>query len=110
MSIDFLKLTQSGLSFLIPELNRRDAEEALVDLAAPFTIRSGTQVVMVHAVNMRDEEGLIARIVSSAIASGALIEHLSDMHDRVLIVTDEDGAAKLVERFQAEVTGGNHAH
>src|SRR5579863_2742492 len=71
VSIDFLKLTPSGLSFLIPEGQSEAVEQALKKCEIHTTVRPGRSVVLVHAVNMRDEEGLIARIVQEVIASGA---------------------------------------
>lgn len=95
VSIDFLKFTPSGLTFLMAEADSARVESALAGTTARVGLRSDQAMVMVHAVNMRDEEGLIARIVSAAIASGARIDHLGDMHDRLLISTSRDGARTI---------------
>jgi aspartate kinase len=97
VSIDFVKLTPSGMAFVIPEESAEQVERALTDLSVKFSIRRGRTVVLVHAVNMRDEEGLIARILERAIGSGARIDHVGDMHDRVLMVLESADAGRVVE-------------
>jgi aspartokinase len=100
VSIDFLKLAPTSLSFLVPQDRAAALDEALGRIGAKYEIKSPRSVVMVHAVNMRDEEGLIARIVSSAIGTGLTIEHLGDMHDRMLIVLESSDAAKLTQHLR----------
>lgn len=103
ISLDFLKLTTSGLSFLVTADQSDVVRQTLMDQAPEVAIRPDRRVVMVHAVNMRDEEGLIARIVAAAIASGAQLEHVGDMHDRMLIVTDGAGADLLSTAIRARL-------
>ncbi len=105
VSVDFLKLTPSGLSFVISENNSSDIEKALGPLNYHCTIRKDRCVVLIHAVNMRDEEGLTAQVVQKAIASGAIVDHISDMHDRMLIVADKKFTSTLQELFQEETHG-----
>lgn len=95
ISIDFLKLTQSGISFIIPADRSEQTEAALGATDFRFTVRVGRAIVEAHAVNMRDEEGLIARIVRSAIDEGVELDHIGDMHDRVLMVVPEAAAQRL---------------
>lgn len=52
------------------------------------------------AVNMRDEEGLIASIVQQAITSGGKVSHLGDMHDRLLLVVESKDADKIADQFR----------
>jgi hypothetical protein len=49
---------------------------------------------------MRDEEGLIARIVEQAIATGTSVEHVGDMHDRLLLVVATEASKSLVPSLQ----------
>lgn len=105
ISVDFLKLTQTGLSFLIPQEKAELAESTLKEFGAQYEVSGERSIVMVHAVNMRDEEGLIARIVSSAIRSGVEVEHLSDMHDRMLIVCPSVQADRLKSELSS-IQGG----
>jgi len=100
ISIDFLKLTQSGLSFLVAEGRSEDIEAALSPLELHFSIRKGRSIVLVHAVNMRDEEGLIARIVRDVILSGATVSHIGDMHNRMLMVVDSAEAERVADQFR----------
>jgi aspartokinase len=104
VSIDFLKLTPSGLSFLIPDSQSDSVEKALgCGEGVHCTVRPGRSVVLVHAVNMRDEEGLIARIVREIIASGARMDHISDMHDRVLVVVHTEDADPLRQWLESHL-------
>jgi aspartate kinase len=103
VSLDFLKLPQDGLSFVVNSEETGRVEEALKALGVHFDLHADRAILLAHAVNMRDEEGLIARIVSEAIASGAEIDHLGDMHDRVLIVTDTAGAEMITHRIRTNL-------
>jgi hypothetical protein len=80
-------------------------DSALAALGCSYAIKSPRSIVMVHAVNMRDEEGLIARIVSAAIGSGLTLEHLGDMHDRMLIVLESGDARKLAGVIESQLLG-----
>lgn len=112
VSIDFLKLTPSGLSFLIPESHCDAVASALKDCDVHTTVRPGRSIVLVHAVNIRDEEGLIARVVQEVIASGARMDHISDMHDRMLVVVHTEDADPLRRRLESnlvDASGGGRA-
>jgi len=103
ISLDFLKLTTNGLSFLVTADQSGAVQATLEGQAPELSVRQDRRVVMVHAVNMRDEEGLIARIVAAAIASGAQLEHVGDMHDRMLIVTDGPGATLVSQAIRSRL-------
>lgn len=100
ISIDFLKLTENGLSFVAPESLKGQLESVLEETKARFGLRSGRCIVLAHAANMRDEEGLIARVVSEVIGTGVEIDHLGDMHDRVLLVMDASDGKKVAQRIE----------
>jgi aspartokinase len=100
ISIDFLKLTPSGLSFLVPEQDANIVDEALKPLGMHFTVRHDRSIVLVHAVSIRDEEGLIASIVHTAIANGIRIDHVGDMHDRMLMVVQKQDADRLASHIE----------
>lgn len=103
ISLDFLKLTPGGLSFLTLSGEQDKVKAALDSKGANYAVNEGRCIVLAHAANMRDEEGLIARVVSEVIGTGVAIDHLGDMHDRVLMVMDSgDGervAARIKERL-----------
>jgi aspartokinase len=101
ISIDFLKFTPNGLSFLVPSGRSDDLERALKAIGVTYTLEADRSIVMVHAVNMRDEEGLIAGVMAVAINAGARLDHASDMHDRMLLVASASDAERLVERFNS---------
>ena len=104
ISLDFLKFTPDGMSFLVREEKGGKVKDCLKDTQSDVTVLEGRHVVMVHAVNMRDEEGLIASIVLQAIRSGASIGHVSDMHDRVLMVVSKEDSKRLKEQLEGNLT------
>lgn len=99
VSLDFVKLTTHGISFLVLEGQSDEVAAALGQLGCTYTIGGGRSIVLVFAVNMRDEEGLIAGIVRRVIASGVRVDHLGDMHDRVLLVVESADVERVVESF-----------
>ena len=109
VSIDFLKFGQSVMSFVAPESDHDALQKALASCDCESSLEKGRCVVTVHAVNMQDEEGLVARIVSEVVASGEDVDHIGDMHDRLLLVTDSETgerlAVRLRERIPEEVVG-----
>jgi aspartate kinase len=102
ISLDFLKLTPTGLSFIIPAENTDLIDVTLTNEGFAHQLAIGRGIVLVHAVNMRDEEGMIAGILRRVIETGITVDHASDMHDRILIVTD----AAQAERFKTLIEEG----
>lgn len=103
VSIDFLKFTPSGLSFLANEDALGVLEATLTTVSETFSVRADRCVVLVHAVNMRDEEGLMALVLAAAIGVGAEIEHIGDMHDGLLLVVPDEFGDALAERLRADL-------
>lgn len=106
-SIDFLKLSPSGLSFLVAEDRAELVKNALNGNGFANSVISGRSIVLVHAVNMRHEEGMIASIVEKVIASGANVDHIGDMHDRLLMVAKDADAERLAASFKDSLVGEN---
>lgn len=106
ISLDFLKLSPSGMSFLVPEDKSEAVHNAISACNVHFTIRQSRSIVLVHAVNIRDEEGMIANIVATLIATGASVDHLGDMHDRMLMVLHTEDVERVAESFQAQLMNG----
>ncbi len=102
ISLDFLKLTPTGMSFVIPANQTQTISDTLSKEKISNELATGRGIVLVHAVNMRDEEGMIAGILRRVIETGIKVDHASDMHDRILIVTDESQA----ERFKLLIEKG----
>ena len=100
VSIDFLKLTTDGLSFVVPEALSDAAGEALANLKFPLETSPNRSVLSAWSPNLRDEEGLAARLVSAVIASGARLDHVSDMHDRILFLLDQADAEKATQAIR----------
>ena len=96
VSIDFLKLTTDGLSFVMPDDSHHLVEAALGQVGVKVESRSGMAVLMAYAVSMRDEAGMVASIVSQVIASGASVVHMGDMHDRLLLLMTESEATNAL--------------
>lgn len=100
ISLDFLKLSPSGMSFLVPEGSAEAVQKAIEPCRFHFTIRQPRSILLVHAVNIRDEEGMIANIVQTLIATGASVDHLGDMHDRMLMVLRTEDVERVADRIQ----------
>jgi len=100
ISIDFLKFTQEGLSCVVAQEDAVRIQGALEGVPGRVSVLPDRSILLVHAVNMRDEEGLAARVVSLAIASGAPLEQIGDMHDRILIVTTAEGAVRIQSELE----------
>lgn len=105
ISIDFLKLTGNGLSFVAPEALQNQIADILERSQVRFSLLSGRCIVLAHAANMRDEEGLIARVVSEVIGTGVEIDHLGDMHDRVLLVMDSQDGERVADVIRERLIG-----
>jgi hypothetical protein len=63
-------------------------------------VRHDRSIVLVHAVSIRDEEGMIAGIVNTAITNGIRIDHVGDMHDRMLMVVQREDADRLASHIE----------
>lgn len=103
VSIDFLKFGQSAMSFVSPESSHDSLKRALESCDCESSLEKGRCIVTVHAVNMQDEEGLVARIVSEVIASGVDVDHVGDMHDRLLLVTNSSTGEVLAQRLRERI-------
>lgn len=103
VSIDFLKFGHGAMSFVADETDHAKLQNALAGVKATVEIEGGCCIVSVHAVNMQDEEGLVARIVSDVIASGENVDHVGDMHDRLLLVTDSETGERLVTTLRDKI-------
>ncbi len=103
ISIDFLKLTPSGLSFIVPEDQAEQVQTALQPCGVRFTIRRSRSIVLVYAVNIRDEEGMIASVIKQTIATGATVDHMGDMHDRMLMVVPTEHVERVTEQFRVSL-------
>lgn len=100
ISIDFLKLTENGLAFIVTDDLAGAIEEVLNAAGVRHKVWSGLSTVLVHAVNMRDEEGLIAGIVQQAVSGGGRLSHIGDSHDRLLLVVETEGADRIAQQFR----------
>ena len=103
VSIDFLKLTPYGMSFVAPADRAEDLEKALSGGSAKASVSTDRSIVSIHAVNIRDEEGLLAEVVQEAIALKAQIDHVGDGHDRLLLVVGDSDAARIERHFKQKI-------
>lgn len=99
VSIDFLKLTPRGFSFVAPADRAADVERVLPGAQ----VARDRSIVSIHAVSIRDEEGLLADIVREAIALGVQIDHVGDGHDRLLLVVGDADATRIERHFRGKI-------
>jgi aspartokinase len=91
------------MSFVIPS-DRTSVIQSTFDAAKlQFQMVTDRSIVLVHAVNMRDEEGMVAGIVRRTISAGIAVDHVTDMHDRMLIILPKENATKLQQLIEKEV-------
>ena len=100
LTLNFVKLTPAGISFLIREEIEPEIEALLKRHNYEVEIIERRSVVIAHAPNMRDEPGLIAKIVRVTIESGVDIDQVGDMHDRVLLMVPSKEAERLTGILQ----------
>lgn len=103
VSLDFLKLTPTGMSFVIPSDRTGDIQKTFEQANLQHQMVTDRSIVLVHAVNMRDEEGMVAGIVRRTISAGIAVDHVTDMHDRMLIILPKENATKLQQLIEKEV-------
>lgn len=92
ISIDFLKLSPDGFSFVVREEIASRVQEALCSNGFDAKVLKNRAIIEVSAPSIREEEGLIARIAEFIVRNRANIDSVGDMHSAVLIVVDADSA------------------
>jgi aspartokinase len=102
ISHKYLQLTRSGLAFIITE-EQVDAIRIALD-GRPYELNLERSIVLVNAVGMREERGMIASILQAAIASGVQIDHIGDMHNKMFMVVRGDVAEETAERFREQLS------
>lgn len=100
ISHKYLKLTQDGLAFIIREDQCEQVSTVLGNARIPFELNEGRSVVLVKAIGMWEERGMIASVLEAAIASGVHIDHVGDMHDRLFLVVQGELAEKTATNFR----------
>ncbi|MBS1720305.1 MAG: hypothetical protein JST35_07660 [Armatimonadetes bacterium] len=101
ISIRFAKLSPTAISFLGESGAFASLRSALAPLNVEVTVQDDCAMVEVAAVNIRDEEGLLAQVLARAFASGIQILHIGDSHDRVFFVVHEADAERLKAALDA---------
>ncbi|MFN8139467.1 MAG: hypothetical protein U0R49_06690 [Fimbriimonadales bacterium] len=107
ISLDFLKLSLDGFSFVVPESRGEAVRDVLRAAGLEAELFTNRSILTVCAVNIRDESGLVARIAQTVVQSGAAIESVGDMHSSVLIVLDTASAEKAVAALRQLVGAGD---
>lgn len=105
VSHKYLKLTQDGLAFIITESQVADTREVLDKAGVEYELNSGRSLVMVHAIGMREEPGMLATILEAAVASGVSADHIGDMHDKMFMVVRGELAEDAAARFRDVLMG-----
>jgi len=100
ISIDFLKLSFDGFSFVVPEAMGTRVQEALCSNGFDAKVLKNRAIIEVSAPSIREEEGLIARIAEFIVRNGANIDSVGDMHSAVLVVVDADSAERAANELK----------
>lgn len=101
VKIDFLKLTADGFACVVVEEDAAKAIEALAQGGGRVAESHGRALLSVHCVNIRDQVGIVAKIVEAATAAGARIEQVGDSHDRILLVVEQEAGNKAADALRA---------
>jgi aspartate kinase len=89
VSLDFLKLSPTGFTFILAESDAEKAVGKLCEEGFEANCIPGRTIITVNAANIRDENGLVARIAQTIVRSNATIEQVGDMHSSVQVVVDQ---------------------
>lgn len=103
VSIDFLKLSPHEISFVVQDSDAERLRANQSQFKGQLTLHEDRSVVLVHAANIREEEGLSARILSSTLQLGDVIDHIGDMHDRLLLVVPSGNAESVKSHIHQEL-------
>ncbi|MEP0765975.1 MAG: hypothetical protein HRF45_05465 [Fimbriimonadia bacterium] len=101
VKIDFLKLTADGFACVVVEEDSDKAIQALALVGGHVAESHGRALLSVHCVNIRDQVGIVAKIVEAVTAAGARIEQVGDSHDRILLVVEQEAGRKAANALQA---------
>ena len=103
LSADFLKLGREQFSFLVREEDQQKAVDALVALGFDASHHRSKAVIKVSSPNVRDENGLMARICQIVLESGATVYNVGDMHDGVQVVVQSEKADGTCEALRNHI-------
>lgn len=105
ISIDFLKLSPHEISFVVSDSDAELLKASQEKFRGQLELHEDRSVVLVHAANIREEEGLGAKILACTLQLGNMIDHIGDMHDRLLLVVPSREAENVRSHIQRELTG-----
>lgn len=96
VSHKFLQLSPEGIRFIVPSAALRAALESAGKHGWPVSADQHVSVLVVQAPSIREEPRLAAEAAAATLASGAIILHSGDMHDRIyLVVADADAESAI---------------
>jgi len=102
ISINLVKLHQSGVSFVVNEDEEQAARAALAHLGLPITSTSPVSMVSVYAAGMRLLNGVMARIAGALLRAGVAIVQTGDGPDTVFCLVESALAPTAVSVLCAE--------
>jgi len=100
ISHKYLKLTLDGLAFIIADSQVDETKQALSNAGVDFEMNPGRSLILVHAIGMREEPGMLAKILQAATASGVSVDHIGDMHDKMFMVLRDEVAEDTASRIR----------
>jgi aspartokinase len=100
ISLDLFKITMDGFSFVVAEPLTDKTQEVLRQAGFQPTVLRDQAILLINTPNVRDADGLLARICSEVISADAEIQHLGDMHTGVMIVLKREEAERARERLE----------
>lgn len=103
VSFDFLRLSTDGFSFVVPNRDAAKVESPLNELGVRFEQLAKQSLVTVSVPNLREENGLLAKIIEIVAATGVQVNSIGDTHTSVLILLAAADAVIVSDMLRSRV-------
>lgn len=103
VSFDFLRLSTDGFSFVVPGREAAKVETPLNELGVRFEQLSNQSLVTVSVPNLREENGLLAKIVEIVASTGVQVNSIGDTHTSILILLAANDATSVANVLRSRV-------
>lgn len=102
VSHKYLKLTQNGLALVVAQDKAEVLDNVLGPFGVEFDLRCSRSLVMVYAMSLREEEGLVANVLRTVLAATNEVDHVGEMHDKVFVVVPDAVAEEVAGQIRKE--------
>ncbi len=103
VSFDFLRLSTDGFSFVVPGRDAEKVDAPLNSLKVRFEKIANQSLITVSVPNLREENGLLAKIVELVATTGVQVNSIGDTHTSVLILLPADDAKSVSQLLRTHI-------